>query len=184
MKVRELTGQHVHVGTVGDGEDVGGDFISPLALVDLDDTRSVDGVTLVWVDSDAEETGVGVDELDVVTLPQVVQDRGVVKVGQVGHVLAFFEFGGVHLLYQILLEVLGLATWDTNGDEVTLGALDLTKDETFLLAGDPAGLLGIVRLGLVNTLLFERNVQEFCGIGVGTGTLDNMARHVGGFIKK
>lgn len=54
-----LTGQHVHVGTVGDAENMGWDFITTLANVHLDDTVGVDGEAFVRVDGHAEETGVG-----------------------------------------------------------------------------------------------------------------------------
>ena len=54
-----LTGQHVGVGTIRNGENVGWDFITPSALVDLDDTVGVDGVTLVGIDGNAEQAGVG-----------------------------------------------------------------------------------------------------------------------------
>lgn len=49
-----------------------------------------------------------VDELGVVTLLQVVEDRSIVEVGQIRHVLAFLILRRVHLLQLVLLEVLGL----------------------------------------------------------------------------
>lgn len=58
-KEKALTGQHVHVGTVGDAENMGWDFITTLANVHLDDTVGVDGEALVRVDGHAKETGVG-----------------------------------------------------------------------------------------------------------------------------
>jgi len=45
-----------------------------------------------------------VDELSVVTLLEIVQDRGVVKVCQVGHILSLLILGRVHLLQQVLLQ--------------------------------------------------------------------------------
>lgn len=51
-----------------------------------------------------------VDELGVVTLLQVVEDRSIVEVGQIGHVLGFLILGRVHLLQLVLLEVLGLSS--------------------------------------------------------------------------
>ena len=54
-----LTGQHVDVGTVRNGEDVGWHFISPLASVELGAPVGVHRVALVGVDSHAEQTGVG-----------------------------------------------------------------------------------------------------------------------------
>lgn len=59
LREKQLTGQHVHVGTVWDAENVGRDFVTSLADVHLDDTLGVDRETLVRVDSHAEETGVG-----------------------------------------------------------------------------------------------------------------------------
>jgi hypothetical protein len=49
-----------------------------------------------------------VNELNVVSLLEVMQDRSVIKICQVGHVLAFFILGGVYLRNLILLEVLVL----------------------------------------------------------------------------
>lgn len=51
-----------------------------------------------------------VDQLGTITLAQVMQDRGIVKIGQVRHILAFLVFGRVDLADQILLEILGLST--------------------------------------------------------------------------
>lgn len=173
--------QHVHVGTVGDGENVGRDLITALANVDLGGTGGVNRVTLVGIDGNTEKPRVGVDKLVDVARLQVVQYGSVVEVSQVGHVLALLELGGIHLSNQVLLEVLGLTTGDLDGDEVTLGALDLTLDETLLLIGNPASLLAIVGLACVNSLLFKRDEQELGGIGVGTRAFErDMARHVGG----
>jgi hypothetical protein len=57
-----LTGQHVNVGTVRNGEDMGWDFITPLATVQLGAAVGVDGEALVGVDSDAEKTRVSLKE--------------------------------------------------------------------------------------------------------------------------
>jgi len=51
-----------------------------------------------------------IDELGVVTLLQVVEDRSIVEVSQIGHVLAFLILGRIHLLQLVLLEVLGLSS--------------------------------------------------------------------------
>ena len=58
-----LTGQHVDVSTVRDGEDVRWHFITPLATVQFCTPKSVDRVTLVGVDGHAEETGVGLQRV-------------------------------------------------------------------------------------------------------------------------
>ena len=49
-----------------------------------------------------------VDKLVKITLSQVMEDRGIVKISQVGHILAFFVFGWIHLTDKVFLEVLGL----------------------------------------------------------------------------
>lgn len=49
-----------------------------------------------------------VDQLMIVSLLKVIQDRRVIEVGQVGHVLSFLVLGGVDLAHQIFLEVFDL----------------------------------------------------------------------------
>ena len=51
-----------------------------------------------------------IDELGLVSGPQVVEDRGLVEVGQVGHVLALFKLGRVDLLDLVPLEHLLVVT--------------------------------------------------------------------------
>ena len=60
----------------------------------------VDGQPFVEVDGDTEETGVGVNHETLVPSPQVVQDRGLVEVSQVGHILQLVELG--HQLFALL----------------------------------------------------------------------------------
>ena len=45
-----------------------------------------------------------VDQTGDVTSPQVVQDGGLVQVGQVSHVGVLLELRGVHLLQEVLLQ--------------------------------------------------------------------------------
>jgi hypothetical protein len=54
----------VPVGSIGDREDVGRNFVSFLALVELNDLLGVDRKTNVRVDDDAEETGVSLKEIE------------------------------------------------------------------------------------------------------------------------
>ena len=51
----------------------------------------VDWVTLVRVDNHNEESRIGVDHLRLVAGLQVPEDRGIVEVGQVDHVLALLK---------------------------------------------------------------------------------------------
>jgi hypothetical protein len=47
-----------------------------------------------------------VNEFMVISLLEIMQHRSIIKVCQVGHILAFFILGGVDLGYLLLLEVL------------------------------------------------------------------------------
>lgn len=58
-----LTGQHVDVSTIRDGENMGWHFITPLATVEFGTPKSVDRVTFVWFGGHAEETGVGLQRV-------------------------------------------------------------------------------------------------------------------------
>jgi len=55
---------------------VRGSLSLSLAAVEFDDLGLVDGDTLVWVDDHQEESRVCVDDVGLVTLSQVVEDRG------------------------------------------------------------------------------------------------------------
>lgn len=54
-----VVGQHVDVGTVRNGEDVGWHLVTALATVHLGATHGVHGEPLVGIDGHAEQTGVG-----------------------------------------------------------------------------------------------------------------------------
>ena len=82
---------------LSNGEDVGWNFIPPLATVDTDSPHGVDGEPLVRVHGDTEEAGVGVDEPLNVTLLQIEEDGGVIQIGEVRHVLTAVVLGRVHL---------------------------------------------------------------------------------------
>ena len=73
----------------------------------------IDGIPLVGVDHDTEEARVGVDQLGLEADLQVVKDRGVVQVSQVGHVLALFKLGWIDLANFLRLEDLFLENFGT-----------------------------------------------------------------------
>ena len=54
-------------------------------------------VTLVRVNDNTEEPRVGIDELSLETDLQVMEDRGIIQVSQVGHVFALLKLGRVDL---------------------------------------------------------------------------------------
>merc|ERR1719458_236196 len=152
--------EHVPVGSLSNGPEMGRALVPPLAEVDLAHPVGVEGVPLVRVDNNHEQTRVGVDELGLVTSLQVPEHRGVIEVGQVDHVLALLKLGRVDTadLLQLPGELL-VAHLDRHL-LVDVGALgtklqDISIDEqTFLVAvglliHDPHGLLGLVGLGLV-----------------------------------
>ena len=88
---------HALVGGLSHTEDVGPALGTPLADVDLHGAEGVDGEPLVRVDGDAEEAGVGVDQLVLVPHHGVPQHTGVPEVSQVSHVLRTIKLGRVHL---------------------------------------------------------------------------------------
>jgi hypothetical protein len=76
---------------------VRGDFILPLTKVHLDDSSGVNGVPLVGVYHNTEETRVGVDELGDKAYFQVPEDRSVIQESQVSHVFTLLKLGRVDL---------------------------------------------------------------------------------------
>ena len=61
-------------------------------------------VTLVRVHNNTEEPRVCIDELSLETDLQVMEDRGIVQVSQVGHVFALLKLGRVDLTQLLSLE--------------------------------------------------------------------------------
>lgn len=49
-----------------------------------------------------------VDQLMVVSLLQVMEDRSIVKIGQIGHIFGFLVFWWIDLLEKIFLKITGL----------------------------------------------------------------------------
>ena len=91
-------------------------LVPSLSQIEPDGCLGIDRVSLVRIDSNAEQTGVGlnlenqinsmltfsdvkthVDKFGLVSRPQIVEDRGLVEVGEVGHVLTLLKLGRVHL---------------------------------------------------------------------------------------
>jgi hypothetical protein len=96
--------QHVAVGSLSDGPQVRGDFILPLAKVQLDNGSGVNGVSFVRIYHNTEETRVGVDEFGNKTDFQVPEDRGVIQESQVSHVFTLLKLGRVDLSNLFRLE--------------------------------------------------------------------------------
>ena len=71
-------------------------------------SQRINQIYLVGVDSDTEEARVGVDKLVNISDPQVPEDRGVIEVGQVGHVNATVKLGRVDLANHLTLVGLDL----------------------------------------------------------------------------
>ena len=118
-----------------------GHFSLTLVLITHDDVVIVDRQPFVGVDGDTEETGVSVDQEDLVTRAQVVNDRSLRQVGHVGHVLEQlvlwrvlgldigllekfdfsvdqtldFDFAVLFLASLLTLSVASLGVWDPAG---------------------------------------------------------------------
>ena len=132
---------------------MGRHFSLTLVLVTDDNVVVVDGKPLVGVDSDTEETRVGVDQEDLVARLQVVDDGGLGQVGHVGHIFEQLVLGRV-----LGLDIVGLEKLDFAVDEtldldlaVFLLASLLTLGVTGLRVGDPAG-----------GFAFKRGIAKVC----------------------
>ena len=112
-----------------------------LVLVANDNVVVVHGEPLVGVDSDTEETRVGVDQENLVTRLQVVDDGGLGQVGHVGHIFEQLVLGRVLGLDIIRLEKLDFAIDETLDLDlaVLFFASLLTLGVAGLGVGDPAG---------------------------------------------
>merc|ERR1711899_31185 len=152
--------EHVPVGALSDGPEMGWALVPPLTKVDLAHPVGVKRVTLVRVDHHDEEAGVGVDQLGLVPGLQVPEHGGVVEVSQVDHVLALLELGRVDTADLSSLEGELLVTHSDGHLDVDVSALhsqvsDVSGLQNTLLVAvglgvhDPDGGLGVVGLGLV-----------------------------------
>merc|ERR1719295_395249 len=106
---------HALVGSLGNTEDVGPALVPPLADVQLHGAEGVNRVTLVWVNSNAEQARVGVDQLVLVPDHGVPEDASISQEGEVSHVLGVVELGRVDLAHSVGLVGLDLAV-DGDGE--------------------------------------------------------------------
>ena len=111
-----------------------------------------------------------IDEPLDVSLLEVEEDRRVVEVGQVGHVLATVVLRRVHLGDQLLLVLLHLSSGrsldDLHLDLVASGLLDHTLSELLLRVRHVGGPLGVVRLLCDPLLDLLGDEEEGGGVGV------------------
>ena len=92
-----------------------------------------DGEPLVWVDGNAEEAGVGVDQLILVPNNRVPEDTGIPEVGEVGHVSGAVIDRGIHLAHLVLLEHLLLLAHHHGGLLAILGLKQALQVAAFSL---------------------------------------------------
>merc|ERR1719420_768414 len=161
-----LVGQHVPVGSLSNGPKMGWDLITSLSQVDLAAPVGVQGITLVGVDNNNEETRVGVDKLGLVTGLQVPEDGSIIEEGQVDHVLNFLELGWIDLatLSSLVGELLVSDTNSTFGG----GVLNVSRLQKTLSVSTSLGIIGLL---LVSSLHVKGREQELGGIWVHS-TLD------------
>merc|ERR1719443_178559 len=174
--------QHVPVGSLSNGPEMGWDLITSLTEIDLAAPVSVQRITLVGVDNNNEEARVGVDKLGLVTGLQIPEDRSIIEEGQVDHVLDLLELRRIDLatLSSLVGELLMSDTNNTLGGRI----LDVTRLQKTLSVSssfgirNPDGLLGIIGLLLISSLHVQGRKQELSGVWVHS-TLDqlDMARH-------
>merc|ERR1719494_1380500 len=176
---------HALVGALGNGEDVRPALGPPLAHVELHGAEGVDGEPLVRVDGDAEEAGVGVDQLGLVPHHGVPQNAGVSEEGEVGHVLGHVELAGVDLADLVALVDLDLAV-DVDGDLLSDGfpvsdlhvvLAETLKVATRGLVWNPTALLAIVNLLGVVSLHLRGDLQPWGGVRIRSGGFLDMTGH-------
>jgi len=130
---------HHSVGSISNSEDVRGNFVPPLATVEINHVRSIDGDLLVRVDSHTEKSGVGIDEVFLVTFVEIVEDSWFIQVGQVSAVVNTIKLGGVHGMTQRGLELFLTSIGSGDGVSTRLGK-NFTGDETQFLVRNPKHL--------------------------------------------
>ena len=125
-----------------------------------------------------------VDKFRLVSGPQVMEDRGLVEVSEVGHVLTFLKLWRVHLVpdreisvqfsdlssQKYLLDLFSLEHFlimtDGHLDFSAVLGLQQALHEPAISVRDPVGLLGIVGLGHVLPLHLEGEEEVGGGVGV------------------
>ena len=140
-----------------------------------------------------------VDKFCLVSGPQVVEDRGLVEISEIGHVLTFLKLGRVHLAdreisvqfsdlssRKYLLDLFSLEHFlimtDGHLDFSTVLSLQQALHEPSISVRNPVGLLGIVGLGHVLPLHLEGEEEVGGGVRVLAirGPFLLVSRHAGG----
>merc|ERR1712042_108292 len=119
---------------------------------------SVHHQPLVRVDTDAEETRVGVDLENLVTGSQVVEDTSPVKDGQVGHVFLLLELGGI-ALKDLSLGKSFISLGSLDFDLVTATTGNFAADVNFIGIGNPALGLGVELDGSLSHKLLSGRLE-------------------------
>ena len=88
-----------------DGKDVRRNLIPSFASVNANSSHGVDGETFIRIHSNTKETRIGVDETLNISLLQIEQDRGIIEVSQVRHILTAVIFGRVYLAISSISKV-------------------------------------------------------------------------------
>ena len=72
-------------------------LISSLSKIQLYTRGCVDWISLVRIDDDTKEARIGVDKFGLESNVQIVEDRRIIKIGQICHVFNLFELPWVDL---------------------------------------------------------------------------------------
>ena len=72
-------------------------LVSSLAKIKLYTGGCVNRVSLVWIDDNTKEARIGVDKFGLESYIQIVEDRRIIKIGQICHVFNLFKFSWVDL---------------------------------------------------------------------------------------
>ena len=74
-----------------------GYLILSLSKIDVSSSLRVDGESLIWVHNHTEESRISIDQFGLVSNLQIMEDRCIIKIGQIRHVFTFLELWRIAL---------------------------------------------------------------------------------------
>jgi len=144
--------EKVTVGFVTNSKSVGSKFIAALAVVKFDNLLVVNREQLIWVDHDAEESRVSVNDVGIITKLKVVEHGGLREITKLSTILHTVELDRVHAVdFVLLIDLLSLILSKLNNSHIGVRLVDDDGGLVTLLAfgGNPnvlfVGLLRVAR---------------------------------------
>ncbi|RNA00794.1 hypothetical protein BpHYR1_050066 [Brachionus plicatilis] len=127
--------QHIGISIVSNRVQMCWYFVFLFSSIQVDHFHGVNWQTLVWIDSNTKQARI--NKPAGVTSSQVVQDRSIIQIGQIGHVFTFLKFRRIHLLQVILFDSNSLTLASFDRHLVTFLTLHFTCNKTFSFIWQP-----------------------------------------------